>query len=91
MRRSGHVDPVCGMKVDEKSAASCMRHDGESYYFCGPACRQKFEADPARYIKPAGTDGPAGSQKNQAGQYTCRCIRKCASRMPAHAQSVEWR
>jgi hypothetical protein len=32
VRGSGHVDPVCGMNVDEKSAASSMSHHGESYH-----------------------------------------------------------
>src|SRR5215831_8689220 len=59
------------MIVDEKSAASSVSHHGETYYFCGPACRQKFEADPARYLQPARPDSPAGSPENQAGEYTC--------------------
>jgi cation transport ATPase/YHS domain-containing protein len=58
------------MKVDEKSAAGSVSHHGESFYFCGPACRQKFEADPARYVQP-GADAPAGSPEDQAGEYTC--------------------
>jgi len=71
VRGTGNVDPVCGMKVDEKSAASSVSHHGESYYFCGPACRQKFEADPARYLQPPRPDSPAGSPEKQAGEYTC--------------------
>ena len=71
MKGSGHVDPVCGMKVDEKSAAGSVSHHGASYYFCGLACRQKFEADPARYLQPPRADAPAGSSANQAGEYTC--------------------
>ena len=70
MKGSGHVDPVCGMKVDEQSVAGSVSHHGEWYYFCGPACRQKFEADPARYVQ-SGVDAPAGSPENRAGDYTC--------------------
>jgi len=70
VRGSGQVDPVCGMKVDAKSAAGSISHHGESYYFCGPACRQKFEADPARYLQPR-ADTPRVSPEDHAGEYTC--------------------
>ena len=66
-----HIDPVCGMKVDANSAERSVGHQDQSYYFCGPGCRQKFEADPARYLQPRRADAPAGSPENQAGEYTC--------------------
>jgi Cu+-exporting ATPase len=65
------IDPVCGMKVDAKTAAGSVGHQGQSYYFCGPGCRRKFEADPARYLQPPRADAPAGSPEKQAGEYTC--------------------
>jgi Cu+-exporting ATPase len=70
---SGHIDPVCGMKVDAKSAAGSVSQDGESYYFCGLACRQKFEADPARYVRPSSAVAPGHSSgpEKQASEYTC--------------------
>ncbi len=36
-------DPVCHMEVDESSALTLVR-DGETFYFCGDGCRQKFLA-----------------------------------------------
>ncbi len=43
------TDPVCGMTVDEKSAADTVVHSGKKYYFCSPTCQHGFEANPARY------------------------------------------
>ena len=35
------TDPICQMQVDEATARSATR-DGETFYFCGEHCRQKF-------------------------------------------------
>ena len=43
------IDPVCGMTVDEKTAAGSVLHAGKTWYFCSARCQQAFEADPARY------------------------------------------
>jgi xanthine dehydrogenase accessory factor len=47
------VDPVCGMTVSIAGARDTVVHDSRTYYFCGPGCRSRFEADPARYLVPA--------------------------------------
>jgi Cu+-exporting ATPase len=39
-------DPVCGMTVDEATALHAER-GGETFYFCGDHCRQKFLSTPA--------------------------------------------
>jgi uncharacterized protein len=49
--RRGARDPVCGMTVDRSKALSGQLH-GKTYFFCGPGCRGKFEADPERYASP---------------------------------------
>lgn len=46
------VDPVCDMLVDVATARFVSEHEGQTYYFCCPACKKKFEADPARYLTP---------------------------------------
>ncbi len=43
-------DPVCGMLVDPAGAAASLEHAGTTYYFCHPGCRDKFKADPERYL-----------------------------------------
>jgi uncharacterized membrane protein YraQ (UPF0718 family)/YHS domain-containing protein len=47
LRRAAR-DPVCGMSVDRGKALSAD-HRGRRYFFCGPGCRSKFEAEPDRY------------------------------------------
>lgn len=47
------VDPVCGMTISIAGAREQVAHDGRTYYFCGPGCRSRFEADPARYLATA--------------------------------------
>jgi P-type Cu+ transporter len=49
----GTKDPVCGMTVDPATAQHTAVHAGATYYFCCAGCRQKFEADPARYLETA--------------------------------------
>ena len=46
-------DPVCGMNVNPlaaKGGSSDFR--GETFYFCNPKCREKFVADPLKYVQP---------------------------------------
>jgi xanthine dehydrogenase accessory factor len=38
------VDPVCGMQVDIATARWTAEKDGQTYYFCAPACRRAFLA-----------------------------------------------
>ncbi|MEO8137374.1 MAG: heavy metal-binding domain-containing protein, partial [Betaproteobacteria bacterium] len=47
------TDPVCGMRIDEKSAAANADHEGQHYAFCSTGCRDRFVANPATYVKPA--------------------------------------
>jgi Cu+-exporting ATPase len=46
-------DPVCGMPVEPASATHRSEHAGQRYYFCSSRCREKFEADPERYLTTA--------------------------------------
>jgi len=45
------TDPVCKMQVDESKAAGKSQYGGKTYYFCSPACKTKFDANPSSYIK----------------------------------------
>jgi Cu+-exporting ATPase len=42
-------DPVCGMNVDEKKAATTSTHAGKTYYFCSAGCKATFEKAPEKY------------------------------------------
>ena len=62
------TDPVCGMKVSPQTAKIKTEHAGQTWYFCGPGCRTKFEAAPANYD---GTRPPAPPVIQVAAEYTC--------------------
>jgi Cu+-exporting ATPase len=63
------TDPVCGMKVDPASARASAEHGGTTYYFCCAGCRDKFVADPAKYLKKAAT--PAAPAATRATDPVC--------------------
>jgi Cu+-exporting ATPase len=46
------TDPVCGMSVDPATSVHRATFGGETYHFCSDRCREKFEADPHRYLHP---------------------------------------
>ena len=43
-------DLVCGMDVDEKTAAATAEYRGKMYFFCARSCKEKFVQDPEKYI-----------------------------------------
>src|SRR5574337_1168652 len=51
-------DPVCGMTVDPKTAKQRAEHGGKTYYFCSARCRERFVAEPERYLASASTAEP---------------------------------
>jgi P-type Cu+ transporter len=73
------TDPVCGMRIDPHTArGGSHQHAGQTYYFCNPRCREKFAAEPARFLKPASSAPtakapaaapPTGSEGH--GAYVC--------------------
>ena len=64
------IDPVCGMDVTPGDAAGgSAEHAGTTYWFCNPGCRERFIADPARFLKPPAA--PASTSGNDTRIYTC--------------------
>jgi Cu+-exporting ATPase len=51
-------DPVCGMSVDPATAKHQIEHEGQTFYFCAQRCKEKFLADPARYLNPPKEPSP---------------------------------
>lgn len=43
--------PICEMEVDKKSALSAV-YKGRTVYFCAEGCKQLFDANPERFLKP---------------------------------------
>src|SRR3954463_3240933 len=64
-------DPVCGMNVMPGAAkGGSATHDGHEYWFCNPKCREKFLADPAKYLgPPAPKAAPSAAEADTI--YTC--------------------
>jgi YHS domain-containing protein len=50
------IDPVCGMEVDEASAAGQSEYQGTTYYFCSPSCKRAFDKEPEKYLGQPGHD-----------------------------------
>jgi len=50
---AGAIDPVCGMSVDPQAGKPSLEHAGKTYWFCGPGCKAKFEAEPEKYLSGA--------------------------------------
>ena len=44
-----HVDPICGMEVNEENAAGKSEYKEVTYYFCSSICKDQFDLDPAKY------------------------------------------
>ena len=55
-------DPVCGMDVDEQTAAATAEYQGTTYYFCAPGCKKAFEKDPKKYVHNASETSGQDSQ-----------------------------
>jgi len=68
-------DPVCGMSVDPATAQHHARHAGHDYLFCSAKCRERFTADPDRYVEgpPAApaNEPPASAPKAGKTLWTC--------------------
>src|SRR5258707_115887 len=47
------MDPVCGMSVDQNSAAGSYEYKGKAYYFCSTHCLHRFREAPERFLNQA--------------------------------------
>jgi P-type Cu+ transporter len=75
-------DPVCGMDVDPGVTEHRAEQAGTTYHFCSAGCRERFVADPDRYLSPAqaGVQDPDHGQQeatppsapvDEGTEYTC--------------------
>jgi Cu+-exporting ATPase len=59
------LDPVCGMRVDPNQTAYHAEYQGVTRHFCSARCRERFVADPAKYLSgqpdDASAEAPAGT------------------------------
>jgi P-type Cu+ transporter len=61
-------DPVCGMSVDPATAKHQTEHAGATYFFCSAGCREKFVADPARYLATVAAASPVDAIADRVGR-----------------------
>jgi P-type Cu+ transporter len=61
------IDPVCGMRVDPATAKHRTTYKSQDYFFCSGRCRERFEAEPEKFLQPKQPEpvAPAGTI------YTC--------------------
>jgi len=54
-------DPVCGMDIETATATGRTEYNGQTYYFCGSKCKEKFALTPEQYLgKSSGTPKSGG-------------------------------
>src|SRR5260370_10533736 len=68
-RRTGVVDPVCGMSVTEDAAYQYPYGD-KTYYFCSSKCFDAFRAAPTKYLHPVVTK-TSSAATGPGTVYTC--------------------
>ena len=88
-------DPVCGMTVDPSRAKATLEHAGKMYYFCCGGCKEKFSADPAKYLRPKTIVGiaPMAAHPAQIASDTARSPLKPVVNIeasPGAASKLAW-
>jgi Cu+-exporting ATPase len=53
-----HLDPVCGMTIDEVDAVGTHQHDGTTFFFCHQGCLERFKRNPKEFLEPVVAGAP---------------------------------
>ena len=65
-----HIDPVCGMEVDEvRARVTGLTSDymGKTYYFCMAACKAEFDKGPEQFVEKPSETHESPHTKNHPG------------------------
>lgn len=76
------IDPVCGMLVDETTAAERAVHNGVTYYFCSVKCRHDFVKQPDDFVRALNLIEPVPPRVEEPDSMALRCW---------HALGAGWR
>ncbi len=57
-------DYVCGMDIETAKAAGQSEYKGQTYYFCGAKCKEKFDRNPEQYLSKS-------AEKSKSGHGCC--------------------
>jgi Cu+-exporting ATPase len=68
---SAAKDAVCGMSVDPATGKHRAEHAGVTFYFCSARCREKFVAEPAKYLAPEPVEPSKAAEAAPGVIYTC--------------------
>jgi P-type Cu+ transporter len=66
-RGMSHVDPVCGMTIEEEDAVGSLVHEDVRYFFCHDSCVERFRSSPSEFLGPRTETPPAAP----GAEYTC--------------------
>src|SRR5208337_3002830 len=66
-------DPVCGMTIDPETAHFRADEGGKAYYFCSSKCREKFVADPQRFVAAATTNASPAEHRDHVPSHAACC------------------
>ncbi|HEY6099275.1 MAG TPA: heavy metal translocating P-type ATPase [Anaeromyxobacter sp.] len=88
-------DPVCGMDVDrERPAGGSVQRGRYAYAFCSARCRERFVAEPERFIAidpvcgmEVNPKAPKGGQLEWQGRTFYFCSPRCLARFSADPRS----
>ncbi|MCM2353127.1 MAG: heavy metal translocating P-type ATPase [Pseudobdellovibrio sp.] len=65
-------DPVCGMMIDPATAkGGVSKFNGETFHFCSPKCKTKFDADPKAYLQAKTETKRENKPQALDVEYTC--------------------
>jgi Cu+-exporting ATPase len=95
------VDPVCGMTIEDKDAASTSTFEGNTYSFCSLSCKEKFEKNPGAYTggktpdlavnRPAMKPASSPEKRKPAAGSCPTCSKPLFPDEPhTHAAKTEW-
>jgi P-type Cu+ transporter len=62
-------DPVCGMRIEPARTPHRHAFARQDFFFCGAGCRDKFAADPGKYV--AGAAARPAKTAPEGAIYTC--------------------
>ncbi|UWJ23459.1 YHS domain-containing protein [Methanosarcina mazei] len=62
---SSVVDVICGMTIDKGTAEFTSEYKGTTYYFCALSCKEKFDANPEKYISSETTENNSEITENK--------------------------
>ena len=65
-----YIDPVCGMEITLIEPTLESTYEGSNYWFCAKACRDAFEKNPKKYLKPKKPKGIWGRYLDRLNKST---------------------